>query len=78
VLGQPGELRVPADASKDLGIPRSDHAATLALERTGNDRRATSSDTGIHDLIDEVNEIVRKTYSYLLAHPNTVANRYQD
>jgi len=54
VLGKSSELCIRADPSKDLGISRCDHTATLTLERSCNDRRTTATSTGIDDGVDEV------------------------
>jgi hypothetical protein len=77
MLGKPGELRIRAGVGKDLGVSRSDHAPALALERPAHDCRTAASSTGADNLVDEVNELIWKAYSYLLAHPNMVADGYQ-
>lgn len=77
MLGKPDKLRIRTGVSKDLGISRGNHAPALALESPAHDRRATAPDTGVDDLVDEVNEVVREAHSYLLAHPNMVADCYR-
>jgi hypothetical protein len=74
VLGKPCELRVRTGAGKDPGIAFGEGAATLTLERTFDDRCAAASRAGVHDLIDEVDQIVRESNSDLFAHPKMVAS----
>ncbi len=71
-----GELRIGTRAGEDLGIARSDHAALLALEGPRDDRSTAASGFQVDDLVEEVDELVGKTNSYLLAHTNMVAKWY--
>ena len=77
MLGKLGKLRIRTCASEDLCVPRGDHAPALALERPAHDRRAAASGARVDELVNEVNELVWKAHSYLLAHPNMVADCYQ-
>lgn len=77
MLGKLGKLRIRACASKDLCVPRGDHAPALALKRHAHDCSAAASGARVDDLVNEVNELIWKAYSYLLAHPNMVADCYQ-
>jgi hypothetical protein len=77
MLSKPGKAEIRAGASKNLGISRRESASALAFERPCDDRRPAASATGLHDLVNEVNELIWKTNGYLLAHPKTVANPYQ-
>lgn len=75
--GQPFELRIRAGAGKNLRIAHRCQAPALALKRLGDDGRTTAPRAGIDDLVNEVDKLVWKTNSDLLAHPITVANRCQ-
>jgi hypothetical protein len=77
VLGKPRELRVWTGAGKDLGIALGKGTPALSLERMGDDRRPAALGTGVDDPIDEVDKLVWKSNSDLLAHPKMVAKRYQ-
>jgi hypothetical protein len=76
MLGKPGELWILAGAGKDLGVARGHHTSTLALECSRDDGCTTASRARVDDFVDEVDQLVRKTHSYLLTHPNMVPNRY--
>ena len=71
------KIRVRTRVSKDRRVPCRDHAPSLALECPTNDRGPAASATGVNNLVYELNELVGQTYSYLLAHTNTVPNCYQ-
>lgn len=73
VLSEPCERWVRTRAGKDPGIAFGEGATTLALKRTGNDYRPAASGARVDDLVHEVDEIVRKSHSNLLAHPKMVA-----
>jgi hypothetical protein len=75
VLGKPCEFRVRAGASENPGIAFCELATALALKCPGHDSGPAALGAGVDDLIDEVDEIVWKTYRDLLAHPKTVAKR---
>jgi RecB family endonuclease NucS len=77
MLGKLSKLRIRTCASKDLCVPRGDHAPALVLKRHAHDCRAAASGTRVDDLVNEVNELIWKAHSYLLAHPNMVADCYQ-
>jgi hypothetical protein len=77
VLGESEELRILTGASEYLSVTPGENTAALALECSSDDRCAASSGAGVHDLIDEIHEIIRKTNRDLLAHPKMVANHYQ-
>jgi hypothetical protein len=71
------EIRVRTGVSENLCISYRNHAPPLPLERPANDRGPAASATSVDDLVYEFNELVRKAYSYLLAHTNTVPDWYQ-
>lgn len=75
VLGEPCELRVRTGVGKDAGITLGESAPTLSLQCAGDDDRAAARDTGVDDLVNEIDEIVWKANRNLLAHPKTVAKR---
>jgi hypothetical protein len=77
VLSESPELGVWAHASKNLSISLGDNAPALALERSGDDCRSAASGARANDFVDEVDELVRETHGYLLAHPNMVAICYR-
>jgi len=77
MIGKLGKLRIRARASQYLCVPRGEHAAALTLERPAHDRRAATSAASIDNLVNEVNELIWKTYGYLPAHTNMVPNCYQ-
>jgi hypothetical protein len=54
VLGEPEEIRILAGASKYLSVAPGNYTTALALECSGNDRRATSSGARVDDRIDEI------------------------
>lgn len=74
MLGQPGKILVRTAASKDLGIPRGNHAPAFTLERSRHNCRTTMPCSSIHPLVHEVHEIVREANGDLLAHTKTVAD----
>jgi hypothetical protein len=69
MLGQSRKLRIRTRASQDLGIPRGGGAAAFALECPGDDSGATASHARVDEAVYKLDEIVRKTYGDLLAHP---------
>ena len=73
MLSEPCELRVRTGACKDPGIAFGEGAPTLALKRTGDDHRPAARSTGVDDLVNEVDKLVWKSNSNLLAHPKMVA-----
>jgi hypothetical protein len=73
MLGKLDKLLIRSCASKDLCVPRGDHASTLALERPAHDCRAAACGARVDNLVNEVDEPIWQAYSYLLAHPNMVA-----
>jgi hypothetical protein len=73
MLSKPCELWIRTGAGKDPGVAFCKSAATLALERERDDRRAAALSARVHDLINEVDEIVWQSNSDLLAHPKMVA-----
>lgn len=75
VLGEPCELWVGTGAGKDPSIAFSDGAPSLTLKRASDDRRPAARCTGVDDLVDEVDKLVWKSNSNLLAHPKMVAKR---
>jgi AbrB family looped-hinge helix DNA binding protein len=76
VLGECREVRIGPAANQDLDVALGNHATALALESPGDDGGATTPATGIHDLIDEVNEFLGKPNRDLLGHPKTVPYWY--
>jgi hypothetical protein len=73
VLGEPCELWVRTGAGKDPGIAFCEVTPPLALERPGYNSRPAALGAGVDDLVDEVDKIVWKSNSDLLAHPRMVA-----
>jgi predicted transcriptional regulator len=78
MLGKSGKLRVRTGAGKDLGVSRGDGAPPLALERPAHDCGAAARETGVDDLVNELNQLIWKAYRDLLAHPNMVAMWYRE
>ncbi len=76
MLGKSGELRIRTGSSKDLSVACGHHAPALALESSSNDYGAAASGTGIDELVNKVNKVVREANGYLLAHPKMVADWY--
>lgn len=74
MLGKPCEFGVGTGAGKDPGIAFGECAPTFALKRMGDDCRPTSYGSGVDDLVDEVDKLIRKPNCDLLAHPKMVAN----
>jgi hypothetical protein len=72
VLGESCELWVRTVAREDPGVTLGEGSPTLALKRTGDDRRPAARGARVNDLIDEVDKIVWKPNGDLLAHPNMV------
>jgi hypothetical protein len=72
-----GKLWIRTRASKYLCVPRGDHAPALTLKRPTHDCRAATSAARVDNLVNEVNKLSRKAYSYLPAHPKMVADCYQ-
>ncbi len=74
MLGQPRKLGVGPGASENLGVARGNHAPAFALERMGDDSRAATSIARANDRVHKIHQLVRESYSDLLAHPIMVAN----
>lgn len=74
MLGKAGKLGILTRSSEDLGVACGDRTATLALERTGHYRSPTGLGTGDHELVDELDQLVREADGDLLAHPMMVPN----
>ena len=74
MLSESCEHWVRTGAGKNPGIAFGKGAPTLALERTGDNYRPAARGARVDDLVNEVDEIVRKPNSDLLAHPIMVAN----
>jgi hypothetical protein len=77
VLGKLGKVRIRSRASEDLCVAHREHAPALALERSADDRRPAATAARVDDLVDELDQLIGKAHSYLLAHTNTVPDRYQ-
>jgi len=78
MLGKSREVGVLRRCAKNRRIARGDGASPVAFESTGNDRSPAASRSRANLLIDEVDELLRKAYRDLLAHPIMVAKRYRD
>lgn len=75
MLGKAGQLGILARSSKDLGVASSDRAATLALERTGDDCCAAGLGTCPDHLVHEIDKLFREADRDLLAHTTMVPIR---
>jgi hypothetical protein len=73
MLGEPSKLWVRAGAGKDPSIAFGNRAPALTLERSRNNNRPAARGTRVDDLVDEIDEVVWKTYGDLLAHPKMVS-----
>lgn len=74
VLSQSRKLWVRAGAGENPGIAFGEGVPTLALQRPGDDNRPAACGAGVDDLVNEVDQLVGKSNSDLLAHPKMVAN----
>lgn len=77
MFGKPGKIWVRTCASKDLGIPRSNHAPALTLECASHNRCTTVACTSVHSLVHKIDKIIGETNRDLLAHTKTVADWYR-
>ncbi len=59
MLGEPSKIWVRTCASKDLGIPRSNHTPPLTLESASHNGRTTVSCASVDPLIHEVDKLIR-------------------
>ncbi len=73
MLSESCELWVRTGAGKNPGIAFGEGAPTLALKRTGDDYRPAARSARVDEIVNEVDEIVWKPNSNLLAHPKMVA-----
>lgn len=73
MLGQPRKLWIWAGASQDLGIACGEGAAAFAFECHSDDCRPAAPGTGVDDLVNEINQVVRKSDGDLSTHTITVA-----
>ncbi len=73
VLGQPCELWIRTGAGEDPGVAFGEATPTLALERPSYDGSPAALGAGVDDLVNEVNKLLWKPNSDLLAHPKTVS-----
>jgi hypothetical protein len=72
MLSESHELRIRVGASQDLSVTLSHCVSTLALERAGNDCRSTAGCAGVDDLVNELDQLIGETHSYLPTHPRMV------
>jgi hypothetical protein len=58
VFGEPGKLRVRTGTGKDLSVTHGHHSPAFTLKSPGHDSRAAPSGARVHDLVNELNELV--------------------
>lgn len=73
MLGESHELWIRTCTGEDPGIAFGEGASTFALERTGDYYRPTARGPRVDDPVNEIDKLVWKPDSDLLAHPITVA-----
>lgn len=74
MLGEPCELWIRTSAGEDLSIALCERTPALPFECMADDRSPAALGAGVDDLIDEVDKLVWKSNSDLLAHPIMIPN----
>ena len=68
MLGKASKLGILTRSSKNLDVACSDRTPPFTLKRTRHDRRPAGLGAGPDEFVDELNQLVRETYSDLLSH----------
>jgi hypothetical protein len=68
MLGKAGKLGILTGSSKDFSVAGSDRTPPLTLKRTGHDCRPAGLGASPDEFVDELDQLIRETYSDLLAH----------